>query len=381
MTTVETRVVNPVKSVPGTESDLVGVSMKEEEEEMLVDEEISSSEGLELENQMLTVALVKSVVDATPCSDKKESPSSRYGLRKRRRPGDSSAAEASPSHVPGQVAVDRLQTPHVPPLLNPEPSNTMPAPSSVATTVKAKQEQIKLLPPPLQPQGIPIPSTYTMHKSSVPKEPISLNQPLTIKEGVLHGSRGTKIKDHPILGKLQGNVALTPGNMARPTLTNQVKPIPPVATKKPAAPRRKLKRPPKTKGASPKHELVPTSGAVPNPLSQATPSPAGIPRPYVPRHPGSRAPLARPPATAVPCPLPTSVPCPLQPDSMGPPLVEKKKHVTISEPPVQSRPRVFSVDLDGKFFFVLIVYQFGLHNKTKYIISCSINFRLFGHSW
>lgn len=333
MTTVETRVVNPVNrasvdSVPVTDSELVDAAMNHEEDQMSVDEEISSSEGLDLESQMLTVALVKSVVDATPTGDK-DSPSSRYGLRKRRRPGDVASGEQvadtpQPAQRPGE---------------HPGDNNTVPA-SAVPVEAKMKLEQVQQQTPKLQLLAIPPTRKPAAKSAGIPR-----NQPLTIKEEP-GASKGIKIKDHPILGRLQANVAPTPGTMARPLIPPTTKPVPTAMTKNPAAPQRKVNRPVNAEGPALKQELVPTSGAVPNPLSQANVTPSTIPSPYAPRQTG--APRARPGATSVPCPLPPSVPCPLQPDSTVAP-VEKKK-VTISEPPAPpSRTRIFSVDLDREY--------------------------------
>ena len=53
---------------------------------------------------------------------------------------------------------------------------------------------------------------------------------------------------------------------------------------------------------------------------------------------------------AVPCPLPTPVPCPLPPVSLAEKTQEAptERKVTINDPPVTTRSRVFSVDLDRK---------------------------------
>ena len=103
MTTVESRVLNPVtnratsiETVNVTDNEIVDTALKEaEESKILEDEEIDSCEGDDLEEQMLNVALVKSVVDSG--SQKKPPSPTRYGLRKRRRPGDSARAEPGES--------------------------------------------------------------------------------------------------------------------------------------------------------------------------------------------------------------------------------------------------------------------------------------------
>lgn len=336
MTTVETRVVNPVNraavdAVTVTESDLVDVAMKREEDQMLVDEEISSSEGLDLESQMLTVALVKSVVDATPAGENNDSPSSRYGLRKRRRPCDSPSDE----HDHG---VDAPQ---------PLPSQDSEIPPGIKESVVVKEDpklELEKIQPQKTPisQQLPIPPTYKPIANSTE---LPRHVPLTIKEEP-GATKGIKIEDHPILGKLKANV-VAPGVVSRP-LIPPAKAVPAALKKKPAALKRKIKRPAKAKGPPVKQGLFPTSGAVPNPLSQVNVTPSAI-RSYAPRPTGP--PRARPVSTSVPCPLPSSVPCPLKPD-VAAASVEKKR-VTISEPPAPpSRPRVFSVDLDREFLYL-----------------------------
>ena len=295
MTTVETRVVNPVhrSSVDVSEADMVDVAMNHEEDQILDDEEIDSCEGIDLESQMLTVALVKSVVDSGAQSgEKKDSPSSRYGLRKRRRPGDATSgdsSEVSDSILP-QLSLS----------------------NGVKTQARANETRIK--------------------QETIPTTPLLRHQPLVMKQENGHATRGTKIKDHPILGKLQ----LASGTLARPVLTTATKPIAPLTKPGAVGPKRKPKRQPKGKGLVAKHELVPTSGAVPNPLSQATPQLSKVPRSFASRQlNGNPMPLS----------LPSAVPCPLQAPSMD--ASTEKKRVKISEPPVlNARPRVFSVDLD-----------------------------------
>lgn len=322
MTTVETRVVNPVNhrgsvdAIDVSETEMVDVAMKREEDNILVDEEIDSDEAIDLESRMLTVALVKSVVDSgAQNAEKKENPSSRYGLRKRRRPGDASdSSEVSETIISPDSASNGVKTP------------------VKANGTRVKQE--------------PIPSSLSYQKD----EKIPLHQPLMINHG--HATRGTKIKDHPILGKLQ----LASGNGARPTLANATKPVAPVTKAKTTAARRKAKRQPKGKGPAIKQELLPTSGAVPNPLSQATPQSSKTPRSYASR----QAEVSNSTGNTIPCPLPTAVPCPLQPHSAE--TNTEKKKVTISEPPVQaSRPRIFSVDLDREYSRVIFLYTFFIH--------------------
>eukprot|EP00934_Nitzschia_sp_Nitz4_P004918 Nitzschia sp. Nitz4//scaffold191_size41780//27197//29007//NITZ4_007472-RA/size41780-processed-gene-0.72-mRNA-1//1//CDS//3329540196//4908//frame0 len=107
MTTVESRVVDPVtrrssvNPVEVSETQMVEDALQhEEEEKMLEDEEIDSCEGEDLDEHILNAALVKSVVDSGVQSSQSQS-SARYGLRRRRRPGDAVGdVETSPTLKP-----------------------------------------------------------------------------------------------------------------------------------------------------------------------------------------------------------------------------------------------------------------------------------------
>ncbi|KAL3933557.1 MAG: hypothetical protein SGBAC_010341 [Bacillariaceae sp.] len=353
MTTVETRVVNPVSrggvdNVHATEAEL-DAAITHEEETILVDEEISSSEG-EMENHMLTVALVNSVVKSAPVD-----PSARYGLRKRRRPGDVVTGE----HVEDPTRPFRSpsgERGHAPSAL----------PISKADATQHVNKSQRTLPPVKQEPG----AILSVHNPIAGAKAKQRQELLIIKQSNAKG--GTQIKDHPILGKLSSNFThLSGSGKSQGALLPPVKPAT-LVKQKPFVPRGKLKHP-----AAPlvRQNLVPTSGAVPNPLSHkpATPTPISVPRSYTPK---TSNPVAK--SKAVPCPLPQSVPCPLQPPlvpqaSVAPaPVVpsavpsSEKKRVTITEPTIPpARARIFSVDLDASTFdFSDMAGDHNVHDRS-----------------
>mmetsp|Transcript_39320 Transcript_39320/g.95147 ORF Transcript_39320/g.95147 Transcript_39320/m.95147 type:complete len:354 (-) Transcript_39320:797-1858(-) len=343
MTTVETRVVNPVSRAGvdhATEAEL-DAAMTHEEETILVDEEISSSEGAELENHMLTVALVNSVVEATPAD-----PSGRYGLRKRRRPGD----VTSPKQVQDPSRPDHASCggdEHAP--------RTVASSKAVGTTQHISKSQ-RIVPAKQEPRTVP-----PAYKPTTGAKAKQRQEPLIIKQS--NTKTGTQIKDHPILGKLTSNFTHLAGS-GKPQGALLPPPAKPLSSskQKPVPPRAKVKHP--GQQLLVRQNLVPTSGAVPNPLLHTPATPVPAPRVYAPKtsnHPGAKS-----KTVAVPCPLP-SVPCPLQLQSVTPAPVapvsvapapvpsapvpsSEKKRVTISEPTIPpARARIFSVDLDREY--------------------------------
>lgn len=370
MTTVETRVVEPVPShasvnaVDVSETEIVDAALKHEENKMLEDEEIDSCEGEDLEEQMINVALMNSVVDSVgqpvPSGGTQQSPT-RYGLRKRQRPGNSSDGENNgetdmappPSEVSSVVPKATIT--------NGRLSFVAPTASAVGDTGgqhsihpgEATVPHLKLEPLPVgvpavsQPISLLSSAGTTIGKSRQrPVQPIAPNIPI-------------KAEPAQVLPKPAAPPLMHPG-APRPTAPSPSKArSKPIATKakKPSSMRQKGGRQVVSKAkvaASPLRSapLVPTSGAVPNPLlqSQSTPPPparsmktAMKSAPKVPNHRG---------APSVPCPLPTAVPCPLQPQQLEAPA---DRRVTIADPPVlTTRNRIFSVDLDRKFAFNIV---------------------------
>lgn len=355
MTTVESRVVNPVSrggvdNVSPTEAELEA-AMEHEEETILVDEEISSSEGADLENHMLTVALVNSVVDAAPAD-----PSARYGLRKRRRPGDVTSGE-------------RVEKPTPPYDASSDGGGHAPRTGTVTNNkvgVAQHMNKSQRTMPATQEARLG-PPNYKQTSGTKAKQ---RQEPLIIKQANPKGGR--QIKDHPILGKLTSNFTHLAGpTKSQGALLPQMKSVG-AGKPKPSATRAKIKHP----GQSfVRQNLVPTSGAVPNPLLRASPTTVSAPR-YTPK--ASTTPVVK--SKSVPCPLPPAVPCPLQPPSVTPASVEptpvvstappvEKKRVTIAEPTVPlTRSRIFSVDLDPSTFdFSDMAGDHNVHDRSDVV--------------
>jgi hypothetical protein len=405
MTTVEARVENPLANHAAavddvTDTDMVNAALKHEEETMLQDEEIDSCEGEDLDDQMLTVALVKSVVDGA-----NQQP--RYGLRKRRRPGDNSVT-SSPESNSGKAVVKKIKEEDAVPSTGQGEAGRGDASGGGKAEVKAELDTRQPIPTPPTTKASPdktaeqqgIPGTQVVKGEAAPplvikqKEPPDAQQasaggdtiagtvtpkveiPLGQGSSVVSGQIATTIMKSEVTAALPPKAPVAAAPVA-PSAPKRKPPLAPVKIEsKPVVVARPKKAPasqtstprrayassvptplnpsvvtPKLKtvplpAVEPtlKEELVPTSGAVPNPLSMGTPDPP-------PAVPSAYAITTAPNKTSVPCPLPTSVPCPLQPNATDTPM---EKKVTIIEPPVfQTRGRIFSVDLDRKYIFLL----------------------------
>lgn len=314
MTTVETRVVDPVPShgsVDVSQSDLVDeVLARDEEDKMLEDEEIESCEGEDLEEHMLKVALLNSVVESGTHSIKSDgSPQSpRYGLRKRPRPTESSEN--------GVTEVSNLKT---------EPSVVPKATirnGRLSLVMHSTGEQsvvsqgINAATPPLQSESSP------GNGLQIPPNPLSMGE-TKIGEGVHKPPLAPNISSH-----------CAPANSSS------------IKTKKATSPRQTNGRhTSRTKAIStifqiaPMNDLVPTSGAVPNPLAQSTPPP--LERPVTMK-------VDEVTSSSVPCPISQTVPCPLESQTQDEQI---ERRVTIVEPAISmTRNRIFSVDLDPSTF-------------------------------
>lgn len=328
MTTVESRVLNPVtnratsiETVNVTDNEIVDTALKEaEESKILEDEEIDSCEGDDLEEQMLNVALVKSVVDSG--SQKKPPSPTRYGLRKRRRPGDSARAEPGESDpnttIKGGREAQRLAAGGIKGLN--QVGSTAYAMKEKATSI-VKQEAASRIG---KHAGI-------QHVRGVPNgvQPPPMQGMSAAPQLATSISRGHR----PVAIQSKSFVATKP-TVPLQTNRRQTASVPTPLNAAPSPIEPSLKE----------EELVPTSGAVPNPLLQTTPQP-GLPpsNPFiVSRTAGSN------PQSSVPCPLPAPVPCPLQAEN---PDFVADKRVTINEPAASvTRSRLFSVDLDPSTF-------------------------------
>ena len=351
MTTLETRVVNPVatattvKSVDVSSSEMVDAALAREEEE-IVDEEIpSDEEEEELEQAMVQAALAKSVEEAVG------SPGSRYGLRKRRRPGDLPATNLMDQGPAGAKGATKSVAAPTGILKKPRiegagPSSNLRSPRSPRGKVTTKVE----LPPPGR-------ATGSRRHAAVPT-PIAPNvRSSALATGVIKkaGGRSVSIKLPLIPAKSSGHrpVAnpILPVSTPSTTLLKSAKPP---AQQKKAIPatKTKLNTPTRKKPQTPivKEELVPTSGAVPNPLQLAT---STIVRPAPPAPPTSKLVVPDAPksiASSVPAP----VPCPLHLSSSqkAPAPATTAAAPTAPENDVEptGRSRVFSVDLDPSTF-------------------------------
>lgn len=314
MTTVETRVVDPVprrasvNEVEVSETEMVDKALVQaEEEQMLHDEEVDSCEAEDLEDRILTVALVKSVID-TRAQAPKDQPSPRYSLRKRKRalPRDDEAeGDSKPASEPvssggptATITNGRLS------LIGP------------TVTIETGEQSVK-------PQASDGRGTGT-------------NEPSRSKEKgnrVVPESSGTKAaastgeSSVATVGGLiapRGEVSMESGGPQLEQVT-----ITPCIAGAPVSACSTVARPDETPAGFPSEKPDATVGSA----VSSTPN-----RPYPP------AAVTAPP-TGESSAGPQSVPC-LQPECTEMPL---EKRVTIAEPPVgPSRSRIFSVDLDRK---------------------------------
>jgi hypothetical protein len=229
---------------------------------------------------------------------------------------------------PGEASGNALVTP---------PASVLPVLPAKADPTKVTQEIPpfeKTMPPPLN--QVPTPAKIEVNAVKVQPQttalPSSTQQPYQPNVAPAN-TRGRKSPATTTV------VIPTPLAKARPPKQKK-------APSKGASSPKKRKAPPQS---SAPNGYIPSSGAVPNPLAASYHSTLLLPCPPPPV--ASTANLSR---EAVPCPLP-SVPCPLPAATFQrrteetplPPPPERK--VTISEPPVTTRSRVFSVDLDRKF--------------------------------
>lgn len=327
MTTVETRVVDPVPnhgSVDVSQSDLVDeVLAHEEEDKILEDEEIESCEGEDLEEHMLKVALLNSVVESGNHSIKSEgSPQSpRYGLRKRPRPTDSSEAGVNDGlHLPVKT----------------EPSAF---PRATIRNGRLSLVMHNAGEPNILPQGINAATPPLQCESSPgnlyqPPPPNSLSMgETTIEEGVHKPPIAPNIQtNHSIAPKT--NVATSHSVPGHSTSQKGKKATPPRQNNGRQTSRTKTAT--TNFQIAPMDNLVPTSGAVPNPLAQSTP-------PHIERPVNVK--LEEMHDTCVS--MSQTVPCPLESQTLDEHI---ERRVTIVEPPIpMTRNRIFSVDLDRKF--------------------------------
>ena len=363
MTTVEARVVDPVQShasvnaVNVSETQLVDAALKHEQKKMLEDEEIDSCEGEDLEEQMINVALMNSVAESVSTQPPPLEIVTRYGLRKRPRPGNPCDGENTieidmknpPSIVTSGIpraTITNGRLSFVTPLGDAvgDSGGRHSIPRGDAAVPRLKREPLPVVVPSLQTiSSTPTAGVPTQGRQRSVQQPIAPN----VKVEDDHGEGLPTPQVPPLLN------SVSPQKKAPSPSKTRSKPIGSKAKKASLIKAKVGRQVSKTKCsqiAVSELRTAPlelTSGAVPNPLSQSTPpAPARSVKTAMKSAPKVlNQPFGQ--ASGVPCPLPDSVPCPLQ---SQPSESQVEKRVTIADPPVPiTRGRIFSVDLDRKF--------------------------------
>ena len=357
MTTVDNHhIVNTHSSVSAIQVTDNGSSIQPGDGKVVVDEEIDSCEGEDYdEKKMFQVALVNSVMDTggsgnVPNSALNQPPGGmsprskeRYALRKRRHPGEEAALE-----MPNDP-LNELQ--HV--------QDNAVASTSIHLSVKIKQE-------PPQQQAVQLSTHGTVTIKQQPQQ--QQNSGVTTRGRSMSGTPSKPLSSLPSLTIPAPHQISSNGNAPLPGIqaSNTTMPGNHTNTKKKTSRKRKVK-PPKVAAKSKVSERL--SMPVPNPLLAST-SPAQHPVNHSLLRGRQNAIVSS--TSSVPCPIP--VPSPL--DAAG--SMEVKSSVKVSTPyippfdptkltkisetsavelPVQTRTRVFSVDLDRKFIVSILVHD------------------------
>ena len=360
MTTVDNHhIVNSHSSVGAIQVTAQDTSIKSEGGKVVVDEEIDSCEGEDYdEKKMFQVALVNSVMDTGGNANgnsmaQQEAPGemsprskARYALRKRRRPGQEAGAALHMDIVGSNqpdVFTDFLDIPNDP--LNELqhvqdnsgvgsmslPPIQLPLPAPSHTNININQESQQELSAGVTAEGLPQPGIISKPPSTFP--PVLLPSVLV-----------------PIPQQNRQHQSTMKSNLVYSTKPSGAK-------KK--APR---KRKPKTQKITAKTKVAERlSIPVPNPLLAASTQPTHSSMNHC-----ARQDAAVTQTSSVPCPLPV-----LSPLDVGssiqvkgpnkatyippfdPTLLTKVSDSSVSRmdpPPIQTRTRVFSVDLDRKLF-------------------------------
>ena len=343
------------------------VEMEIEEEKAIVDEEIDSMEGEDFDDdeKMFQVALVNSVMDTagggTPSRKPQPPPQqpstkvsssssslageqmsprskSRYGLRKRRRPGVDHEGTDDFSNVPHDGSTSSSTLPAKPPLIS--------HPAAIKTTQTQTQTQTQTL------------SIQQIKQQEQPQ----------ISSGGSINSTGGNAKTGIIISSKPPAAASTAATPMRQLKPSKIKIEQAVATatnnllfassSKKSSFLKKTKTQPqrnKRKGKSTKAIAATMTTRATTKVDAAPEILAGsssaiqVPNPLLGRA-RSLAPAAPPSTTLVSCPpLVPAAPVHSPLDPIAPPIVQStNKQVTMADPLVQSRTRVFSVDLDRK---------------------------------
>eukprot|EP00536_Pseudo-nitzschia_multiseries_P002720 jgi/Psemu1/294924/fgenesh1_pm.37_\ len=380
MTTVDNRhIVNSHSSVGTIPVTGKNTSIKSEDGTVIVDEEIDSCEGEDYdEKKMLQVALVNSVMDkgGNSCSNGnvmaplQETPGemsprskARYALRKRRRPGE-----------------EAVIAPHMDAVVKTEPDSVadfLDIPNDPLNELQRLQDNSGVGSVSLQPIQLPVPVTTPiqtvrepLHAKTVPAPThTDINIKLGQHQEVSTGATARGLQQPGIISKpLSTSQGLLPSttvpivqqNMQQhPIIKTNLTSTAKLSAAKKKAPR---KRKSKTHKVATKTKVTERlSIPVPNPLLAAT-----TPPPHPSINHCVRQDAAVISSSSVPCPLP--VPSPLDVGSSiqvkGPkkaayiPPFDPTKLTKVSQtsvarmepPPIQTRTRVFSVDLDPSTF-------------------------------
>ena len=352
-------------------------SIKRSDGKVVVDEEIDSCEGEDYDEKMFQVALVNSVIDT---GRNRSVIDQGPAQRKRRRPGE----EAT---VP-------------PPLI----SNAFELPNDPLNELQHVQQGDNV-------SSIPIPSIH-LH----PPQPIKLEQPkqqatqapthhlINSKQELMpQQNMGVTSRDHSspgIISKPPGSsparlsgISLPAQQQRRPNevapvsgIKNNTMPAPgnPLNTKK-KAPRKRKAKPAKVTTKTKVVERL--SIPVPNPLLASTPP---IVKPLNQTLLGGREDAIVSSTSSVPCPLPVPSPLDVGNTTEGKPPQVRTTYIPTFDPtklkkvsenstvraPVETRARVFSVDLDREFSVlqcdVLIAHLLSIRFSCMVLTTSSI---------
>lgn len=406
MTTVENaRVVSHLRTTRASvkaaeaanaivDSESVEATLEHEEERIMEDEDIESCEAEgddDLENQLITVAIVNSVVDATKQNAEIASPEPRYGLRKRRRSSGTSSEPSTESVTkngeketskgaklhhrggrhdcnqgkvksePNRLCTETAEVPFERNHLEPGTSKDTTEPRAKIKLEEASEAngEVGIIPGPLGDVVSGIESTVKVEQekakvleqnAQAKSDGIVKAQPETVPSNkMILPLQAKKLKPATVLNKPPLPPLLPAKPKTESSSRHRVKQAkePKILSSVPTPLGNSSKNSHRLRVAEVKEEvLLPTSGAVPNPLSVPIKSSSISTK----KNGGSSANALSsnlPLETSVPCPLSNPVPCPLPPPSIDDKDEVVEKKVDFIDPPVTTtRGRIFSVDLD-----------------------------------
>eukprot|EP00535_Pseudo-nitzschia_heimii_P013503 CAMPEP_0197197008 /NCGR_PEP_ID=MMETSP1423-20130617/32649_1 /TAXON_ID=476441 /ORGANISM="Pseudo-nitzschia heimii, Strain UNC1101" /LENGTH=616 /DNA_ID=CAMNT_0042650823 /DNA_START=684 /DNA_END=2531 /DNA_ORIENTATION=- len=352
MTTVDKHhIVNSHSSVGAIAVKDNDNSIKRSDGKVVVDEEIDSCEGEDYDEKMFQVALVNSVIDTGRARNVTDQVP---GQRKRRRPGEEAIVPAplisnafqlpndplnELQHVQQDSNISSIPMPsihlHPPPRIQLEQTQQQTTPAPTHNVIKLKQE---LMPQ----QNIGVTARGHSSPGIVSKPPGS--SPAMLSGISLPAQQQRRPKDVVPVSGIKNNGMQFPGN--------------PLNVKK-KAPRKRKAKPVKESTKTKVIERL--SIPVPNPLLASTPP---IVQPLNQTLVGGRQDAIVSSTSSVPCPLPVPSPLdvgstkegkppqvrPLYIPPFDPTKLKKVSENSTVQAPVQTRARVFSVDLDPSTF-------------------------------